>query len=281
MARIAPTPGQKISYFIFLCISLLILYLDITSNSLQVIKNSFKSLKISTFYITNELTIKPVRNVINLSKSKNDLIDENKDLKDALNISYLNNYLISRENYFFKDEEIIKNAIEKKNYNFSYDIALLRSLDPNIYKCCDKHRMHIEILNNSQNSYKDNVVFNSSGILGLIVDQNKNKYHEVLLLTDVSHSLPIKSNSNEFFCNAKGSGRLDIIVCSYNPLLWKEEISIKKEFYTSGLGGIYPKNIKIGFLKEIIIEESTIVRLEIKLTTNPLEDNLLGVIKYQ
>ena len=281
MARIAPTPGQKISYFIFLCISLLILYLDITSNSLQVIKNSFKSLKISTFYITNELTIEPVRYVINLSKSKNDLIDENKDLKDALNISYLNNYLISRENNFFKDEEIIKKAIEKKNYNFSYDIALLRSLDPNIYKCCDKHRMHIEILNNSQNSYKDNVVFNSSGILGLIVDQNKNKYHEVLLLTDVSHSLPIKSNSNEFFCNAKGSGRLDIIVCSYNPLLWQEEISIKKEFYTSGLGGIYPKNIKIGFLKEIIIEESTIVRLEIKLTTNPLEDNLLGVIKYQ
>ena len=280
MARIAPTPGQKLSYFIFLCISVLILYLDITSNSLQSIKNSFKFLKISTFYITNELTIEPVRYVINLSKSKNDLIDENKDLKDALNISYLNNYLISRENNFFKDEEIIKKAIEKKNYNFSYDIALLRSLDPNIYKCCDKHRMHIEILNNSQNSYKDNVVFNSSGILGFIVDQNKNKYHEVLLLTDVSHSLPIKSDSNEFFCNAKGSGRLDIIVCSYNPLLWKEEISIKKEFYTSGLGGIYPKNIKVGFLKEIVIEEPTIVRLEIKLTTNPLEDNLLGVIKY-
>ena len=280
MARIAPTPGQKLSYFIFLCISVLILYLDITSNSLQSIKNSFKSLKISTFYITNELTIEPVRYVINLSKSKSDLIDENKDLKDALNISYLNNYLISRENNFFKDDEIIKKAIEKKNYNFSYDIALLRSLDPNIYKCCDKHRMHIEILNNSQNSYKDNVVFNSSGILGLIVDQNKNKYHEVLLLTDVSHSLPIKSDSNEFFCNAKGSGRLDIIVCSYNPLLWKEEISIKKEFYTSGLGGIYPKNIKVGFLKEIVIEEPTIVRLEIKLITNPLEDNLLGVIKY-
>ena len=280
MARIAPTPGQKLSYFIFLCISVLILYLDITSNSLQSIKNSFKSLKISTFYITNELTIEPVRYVINLSKSKNDLIDENKDLKDALNISYLNNYLISRENNFFKDEEIIKKAIEKKNYNFSYDIALLRSLDPNIYKCCDKHRMYIEILNNSQNPHKDNVVFNSSGILGLIVDQNKNKYHEVLLLTDVSHSLPIKSDSNEFFCNAKGSGRLDIIVCSYNPLLWKEEISIKKEFYTSGLGGIYPKNIKVGFLKEIVIEEPTIVHLEIKLTTNPLEDNLLGVIKY-
>ena len=280
MARIAPTPGQKLSYFIFLCISVLILYLDITSNSLQSIKNSFKSLKISTFYITNELTIEPVRYVINLSKSKNDLIDENKDLKDALNTSYLNNYLISRENNFFKDEEIIKNAFEKNNYNFSYDIALLRSLDPNIYKCCDKHRMYIEILNSSQNSYKDNVVFNSYGILGLIVDQNKDKYHEVILLTDVSHSLPIKSDSNEFFCNAKGSGRLDIIVCSYNPLLWKEEISIKKEFYTSGLGGIYPKNIKVGFLKEIVIEEPTIVRLEIKLTTNPLEDNLLGVIKY-
>ena len=82
--------------------------------------------------------------------------------------------------------------------------------------------MHIEILNNGQNSYKDHVVFNSSGILGFI----------------------------------------------------------NKEFYTSGLGGIYPKNIKVGFLKEIVIEETTIVRLEIKLITNPLEDSVLGVIKY-
>ena len=74
---------------------------------------------------------------------------------------------------------------------------------------------------------------------------------EVLLITDINHSLPIKSESNEFFCNANGSGRPEIIICSYNPLVWNEDIVLDQIFYTSGLGGIYPKNIKVGYIKSI------------------------------
>ena len=138
--------------------------------------------------------------------------------------------------------------------------------------------MYIEVYGNSKHGYVDSIVFNSTGILGQVID--KDQFSEVLLLTDTSHSLPIKSKSNEFFCNASGSGRAEIITCSYNPLVWNEDINFDQVFYTSGLGGIYPKDVKIGYVKNIEQVNSTINILEIKLLSNPLDGDLFGVLKY-
>ena len=52
------------------------------------------------------------------------------------------------------------------------------------------------------------------------------------------------------------------------------------KFYTSGLGGIYPKDIEIGQVDKVIKIDSTTVILEIKLSSNPISSDLLGVIKY-
>jgi len=278
MARAAPTPGQKLSFIFFIILGSLILYIDITSNNFQSIKNGFKSFKISSFYIAKEISIEPLKSIFNLSKSKSQLVEENKDLREALELSYLNNYLISKENIFFKDKEIIKKAHNDNNYKFEYDIAYLKSIDPNMYKCCDQHRMYIDIKKNSDNSYVESIVFNTEGIVGQIIDESK--FYEVLLLTDISHSLPIKLNSSEFFCNAKGSGRSEYIICTYNPLVWTKEIKENQIFYTSGLGGIYPKDIEVGYVSSIEIIDPTQTNIEIKLLANPLNGNMFGVLRY-
>ena len=278
MARTAPTPGQKLSFIFFVLLSSLILYIDITSNNFQSIKNGFKSFKISSSYIAKEISIEPLKSIFSLSKSKSQLIEENKGLRDALELSYLNNYLISKENIFFKDKEIIKKAHNQNNYKFEYDIAYLKSLDPNMYKCCDKHRMFIDIKQNSDNLYVESIVFNTEGLVGQIIGESK--FYEVLLLTDISHILPIKLNSSEFFCNAKGSGRSEYIICTYNPLIWTEEIKKNQIFYTSGLGGIYPKDIEVGYVSSIENIDSTQTKIKIKLLANPLNGNMFGVLKY-
>ena len=278
MARAAPTPGQKLSFIFFIILGSLILYIDITSNNFQSIKNGFKSFKISSFYIAKEISIEPLKSIVNLSKSKSQLVEENKDLREALELSYLNNYLISKENIFFKDKEIIKKAHNDNNYKFEYDIAYLKSIDPNMYKCCDQHRMFIEIKENSDNLYVESIVFNTEGLVGQIIGESK--FYEVLLLTDISHSLPIKLNSSEFFCNAKGSGRSEYIICTYNPLVWTKEIKENQIFYTSGLGGIYPKDIEVGYVSSIEVVDSTQTNIEIKLLANPLNGNMFGVLRY-
>ena len=278
MARAAPTPGQKLSFIFFIILGSLILYIDITSNNFQSIKNGFKSFKISSFYIAKEISIEPLKSIVNLSNSKSQLVEENKDLREALELSYLNNYLISKENIFLKDKEIIKKAHNENNYKFEYDIAYLKSIDPNMYKCCDKHRMYLEIKQNSDNLYIESIVFNTEGLVGQIIAGSK--FYEVLLLTDISHSLPIKLNSSEFFCYAKGSGRSEYIICTYNPLVWTKEIKKNQIFYTSGLGGIYPKDIEVGHVSSIENIDSTKTNIEIKLLANPLNGDMFGVLKY-
>ena len=147
-----------------------------------------------------------------------------------------------------------------------------------MYKCCDKHRMFIEIKQNSDNLYVESIVFNAEGLVGQIIGESK--FYEVLLLTDISHSLPIKLNSSEFFCNAKGSGRSEYIICTYNPIVWTKEIKENQIFYTSGLGGIYPKDIEVGYVSSIEVVDSTQTNIEIKLLANPLNGNMFGVLRY-
>ena len=279
MARIAPTPGQKLSFLIFTIVSAIVLYFDITTNSFNSIKNEFKSLKISAKYAVKVSTLEPVKLLVKSFRNKDKLISENKILREALDLSYLNNYLISRENIFYKDKEIIKKIHMNSEFSSTYNIAKLRNIDPNMYKCCDRHRMFLEITKSNDHNFLESAVFNYQGIVGHIIDDNK--FYEVLLLTDIAHSLPIKLKSNNFFCNAKGSGRAEYITCSYNPLVWTEEIRKNQTFYTSGLGGIYPKNVEIGHISSINYINSNETVLDIKLVSNPLDTDLFGVYRDQ
>ena len=278
MARISPTRGQKLIFIFYIFLGVGILYLDITSNNFQSIKNGFKSFKISSSYFLNQITVEQFKNLKERSKSKKFLLEENENLKDALDLSYLNNYLITKENKFYKDHDIIKYPSLDKSAQSPFKIAQLRSFDPNTFNCCDRHRMFIEIISDDENNFKEFMVFNSSGIIGQII--HSNKYSEVMLLTDISHYIPLKSITNDFFCNARGSGRPEIVICTYNPLVDTKEIEVGRIFYSSGLGGIYPKDIEIGKVNKVIQKDPTTINIEIKLSANPLKSDLFGVIRY-
>ena len=278
MARISPTRGQKLLFLIYIFTGICILYFDITSNNFQLIKNGFKSFKISSSYFLNQITVEQFKNLKERSKSKKFLLEENENLKNALDLSYLNNYLITKENKFYKDHDIIKYPSLDKSTQSPFKIAQLRSFDPNTFNCCDRHRMFIEIISDDENNFKEFMVFNSSGIIGQII--HSNKYSEVMLLTDISHYIPLKSITNDFFCNARGSGRLGIVICTYNPLVDTKEVEVGQIFYSSGLGGIYPKDIEIGKVNKVIQIDPTTINLEIKLSANPLKSDLFGVIRY-
>ena len=275
MARISPTPSQKALYLLCIFIGIGLLYIDYKTDYFKKIKYSYKSFVISTSYILKNYTIEPIKKNINQFKTRKTLTEENENLKKALDASYLNNYLISRENIFYKDKNIIRHPFDENKLS-EYSIAKVKDIDPNIFNCCDKHRMYIEIISNYKQIEKESVVFNSSGIIGQV--SNEGKYLEVILLTDVSHSIPIKSISEEFFCNARGSGKPNIIICSFNPLIWKEDIKINNKFYTSGLGGVYPEDIEIGYVLNIEDTSATRKDIEIKLLADPLESNLFGVL---
>ena len=92
-------------------------------------------------------------------------------------------------------------------------------------------------------------------------------------------SKQIKNLKGDFFCNGVGSGKEGLISCNYSQLVWTGNHQIGELFYSSGLGGVYPKDIIVGELISIDIVDNSNTKLEIKLIASPLESDLFGVIK--
>ena len=277
MARNTPTPGQKITYFIFIALGISILYFDINSKIFSSVKNNFQSFKILSSFAIQNISIHPLKEFFELMASKQKLIDENVMLREKLDESYLRNFLISKENTFYTDHTKLAKSINDNLVIESFHFAKLKKIDPNIFKCCDRHRIYIEILDKTKESYKEAAVFNLNGIIGQVVGNGSQ--NEVILLTDTKSSIPIKSSKGDFFCNATGSGKADLIICTYSQLVWMDEHKIGDSFYSSGLGGVYPKDIKLGELTSIEIIDSSSTKIEIKLIASPLDTDFFGVIK--
>ncbi len=277
MARNTPTPGQKISYFLIILFGVFLLYLDINTNTFNSVKNVFSSFKISSSYLLKKYSIDQITELSRLFKSKNYLSKENKMLKEKLDESYLDNFVISREKSFFYDHSSLDKIINDNKFIESYYLAKLKSFNPNIFNCCDKHRMYIEIIQNSNKDIKEGAVFNETGIIGQVV--NNKSFYEVMLLTDTKSSIPLTNSKKNFYCNAFGSGVSGYLTCSYNQLVWSDEHKLGEKFFSSGLGGIYPKGIEIGKLESKKTIDPSTTLLKIKLISNPLHSNVFGVIK--
>ena len=101
---------------------------------------------------------------------------------------------------------------------------------------------------------------------------------EVILLSDKSHRLPIQNQSG-FFCEANGAGVPKKIFCDVDLTLDEKEFFLKQKFFSSGLGGIFPKGVEIGSIYEILELSQKEIRLTIELKADPLSSNFFGIIK--
>ena len=118
-------------------------------------------------------------------------------------------------------------------------------------------------------------VLNENGIIGQVI--HADILSEVLLLTDKEHILPIVSGSH--FCNARGSGKPQIIKCLYDTKVWQDKVTIGQEFYSSGLGGIYPQGILIGKVLKIRKIDDNLIEFDINLVSSPLASNVVGILE--
>jgi rod shape-determining protein MreC len=275
MSRVAPTRNSKILSFLFISLSALLLYLDTTYKSFESVKNIYKSFSISTSYILKKSVIDPISYIYELSLDKSYLLKENKELKLALDKSHLSNFIISNDSNFFANDELIEAFLTKNGISNIFYLSKIKSFDTQLYFCCSQHRVFIEIFNKPDVSLVGSPVINSSGILGQIIHDAG--VQEVLLLTDKSHVLPVESENH--FCNAKGNGEPEKIYCTYSTLLWPEEIKQGQSFFSSGMGGVYPRGLLIGNVGKIIKIDDSIIRFEIELISDPLQGNVLGVLE--
>jgi rod shape-determining protein MreC len=273
MARIAPGNTPKFAYVVLLILASLFIYLDLQYKTFTSTKNVFNSALLSSNLLIKNILLKPISNLYNLTTSKNDLIKLNRSLEDALETIRIENFLILNKATLFKNNEGLMSYTESSAINSLYEIATVSSFDTNLYKCCDSHKLFL--FNNLSPFREGGTVINAEGILGQISDSNK-RVSEVILISDINHSIPVKLNN--FYCNANGTGRPRILECKYDASLWPESFSIGDSFYSSGLGGIFPEGILIGNIKSIKFADNKETILEIESLANPLTQNHVMVI---
>ena len=273
MARIAPGNTPKFAYVVLLILASLFLYLDLQYKTFTSTKNVFNSALLSSNLLIKNILLKPISNLYNLTTSKNDLIKLNRSLEDALETIRIENFLILNKATLFKNNEGLISYTESSAINSLYEIAAVSSFDTNLYKCCDNHKLFL--FNNLSPFREGGTVINAEGIIGQISDSNK-RVSEVILISDINHSMPVKLNN--FYCNANGTGIPRILECKYDASLWPESFSIGDSFYSSGLGGIFPEGILIGNIKSIKLADNKETILEIESLANPLTQNHVMVI---
>ena len=273
MARIAPGNTPKFAYVVLLILASLFIYLDLQYKTFTSTKNVFNSALLSSNLLIKNILLKPISNLYNLTTSKNDLIKLNRSLEDALETIRIENFLILNKATLFKNNEGLMSYTESSAINSLYEIATVSSFDTNLYKCCDSHKLFL--FNNLSPFREGGTVINAEGILGQISDSNM-RVSEVILISDINHSMPVKLNN--FYCNANGTGRPRILECKYDASLWPESFSIGDSFYSSGLGGIFPEGILIGNIKSITLADNKQTILEIESLANPLTQNHVMVI---
>ena len=90
-------------------------------------------------------------------------------------------------------------------------------------------------------------VLNEQGVVGQIVDVAAT-FSRVLLISDVSHGIPVRVQRNDIRAIANGSGELSALTLPYVP--HSTDIKVGDVLVTSGLGGVFPEGYPVATISE-------------------------------
>ena len=273
MARYTPTYTPIRNYAIAFFLSLFILYSDISHQTFAPFRGIVNASSLYVQVISKSI-VENISFTFSSLKQNKYLLQENKQLRDQI-LQIGTKDFIAKKDIEEKIQIIgFRDALSNTFKSNGINIYKIASINLTNYFCCSSHRVFLH------NPNKINVEANFSVFAGnSFVGQTKKTYMnfiEVILLSDREHVLPIKSDF--FYCDARGKGEPMLISCKLNYQNDDFENRIGDNVFTSGLGGIFLKDVKIGFISKIIPITSNEIEVVITLEANPLEENFYGII---
>ena len=273
MARSTPTYTPVRNYAFGFILSVFLLFSDISYGTFAPLRGLVQASNLYAQMVSRSI-FENVSNLLYSFKQNRNLTQENKDLKEQIHKIRTQEFIKSKDAE--KSFEIInfqKTLISSLKSN-DINIFKIASIDLRNYLCCSTHKIFLQNLNQVQ--VLENIpVFAGSSYVG----QTKSTYLnfiEVILFSDTKHLLPIKSNF--FYCDARGKGKPMLISCKLNKNIDDFQNKISDAIFTSGLGGIFLKDIEIGNISAINSISISEIEVVITLKTNPLEENFFAII---
>ena len=273
MARSTPSYTPVRNYALGFFLSAFLLFSDISYGTFAPLRGFVHASNLSVQLVASSM-FENISNSLSSFQQNKNLAQENKELREQIRKIRTQDFIQRKdaeESLKIIDlQETLIDSLKTKNIN----IFKIASIDLKNYFCCSTHRIFLHNSNQAQVA-ENTPVFAGGSFIG----QTKNTYLnfiEVILFSDIKHLLPIKSNY--FYCNARGKGKPMLISCKLNKNIDDFQNKIGDSIFTSGLGGIFLKDIEIGMISAINSISINEIEVVITLKTDPLEENFFGMI---
>lgn len=273
MARSTPSYTPVRNYALGFFLSAFLLFSDISYGTFAPLRGFVHASNLYAQMVASSM-FENISNSLSSFQQNKNLAQENKELREQIRKIRTQDFIQRKdaeESLQIIDlQETLIDSLKTKNIN----IFKIASIDLKNYFCCSTHRIFLQNSNQAQVA-ENTPVFAGGSFIG----QTKNTYlnfTEVILFSDTKHLLPIKSNF--FYCDARGKGKPMLISCKLNKNIDDFQNKIGDSIFTSGLGGIFLKDIEIGMISAINSISINEIEVVITLKTDPLEENFFGMI---
>lgn len=178
-------------------------------------------------------------------RSRSDLINDNQQLQQQLFLlrsDLLRMAELSQENRRLR--ELLGSPVTQDSRKLVARILAVDS-DPFVYQVViDKGIEH--------HVYEGQPVVNDQGVIGQVVSVGKTS-SRVLLITDVSHALPVRVLRNDLRAIASGTGNINELILKNLPR--NADIKEGDILVTSGMGGHFPEGYPVAKVTKFTNEE--------------------------
>lgn len=237
------SPAQRLIFV--LCCSMALVFFDHKMSSFETVRGYLQTMVSPLQYMAN--APKQIMNWASTNiVTRRQLMQENQDFRE--------------KELFFHEQVMQLNIVRQENVRLR---SLLSSPVSNEIK-----KMFAEILSVDGDPYSHQVVINrgtnegvyegqpvldEKGIVGQILHVGAST-SRVILISDISHAIPVRIQRNGLRLVASGSGQIDRLVHNFVP----HSADIKKGdlLVTSGLGGKYPEGYPVSRVILVRSDES-------------------------
>ena len=178
--------------------------------------------------------------------TQNQLVDENRDLREALLLAQVR---LNRMSALTAQNDRLKRLLDvQKELGLGVQLARLIDIDLDPFR----HRVVLDA-GSAQKIQVGQPVLDAFGIMGQIVEVLPNT-SVALLITDPTHAIPVMVKRTGLRTIAYGTGAIDRLQLPNIPI--SADIKVGDELVTSGLGGRFPVGFQVGEIVEISNDES-------------------------
>lgn len=225
--------------------SILLMFLDHKLNQFELARSYLQSL------------VSPLQYAANAPKQFITWTSENLVTRQRL---ILENQHYQSQQIVFKEQAMQLNILKNENNRLRKLLASplqaeLKKMAAEIISVDSDPYSHQVVINRGANSgvFEGQAILDEQGVVGQVLHVGATS-SRVILITDITHAIPVRNSRNGIRMVATGGGQVDRLVLNHVP--HSTDIKEGDILVTSGLGGKYPEGYPVAVVTSIDQDES-------------------------